>query len=104
MSKGHRQGGKIKGRHTTIIPAAEKIVDLLSRNPEVKKISIGFIKHGIKNGKHAIKVTDLDSGVLLKIRGTASIQEIRIYADTKESVKNSLKKYSTKNNLQLILN
>ncbi|MCK4635606.1 MAG: hypothetical protein KAT32_01985 [Candidatus Moranbacteria bacterium] len=104
MSKGHRQGGKIKGRHTTIIPVAEKIVDLLSKNPEVKKISVGFIKHGIKSGKHAIKVSEMESGLLLKIRGTASIQEIRIYTDAKESIKNSLKKYSTKNNLQLILN
>ncbi len=103
MSKGHRQGGKIKGRHTTIIPAAEKIVDLLHKNPNVKKISVGFIKHGIKSGKHAIKITDLDSGVFLKIRGTASIQEIKISTNEKEIIKDVLKKYSTKNNLQLIL-
>lgn len=104
MSKGHRQGGKIKGRHTTIIPAAEKIVDTLSKNPTVKKISVGFIKHGIKSGKHAIKVSEMESGLLLKIRGTASIQEIRVYTNEKENIKDTLKNYSEKNNLQIILN
>ena len=103
MPKGHRQGGKVQGRHTTIIPAAEKIVDLLNKNPDVKKISAGFIKHGIKSGKHAIKISELDSGLLLKIRGTASIQEIRVYTNKKEEVKSSLKDYSEKNNLQIIL-
>lgn len=104
MPKGHRQGGKVQGRHTTIIPAAEKIVDLLSKNSEVKKITAGFIKHGIKSGKHAIKITDLESGLLLKIRGTASIQEIRVYTNAKEEIKNLLKIYAKKNNLQIILN
>lgn len=103
MAKGHRQGGKIQGRHTTVIPVAEKIVDLLSKNPDVKKITVGFIKHGIKSGKHAIKITDLESGLFLKIRGTASIQEIRIYTETNKEVKNLLKNYCLKNNLQIIL-
>ena len=103
MPKGHRQGGKVQGRHTTIIPAAEKIVDTLSKNPDVKKITAGFIKHGIKSGKHAIKVSEMESGLLLKIRGTASIQEIRIYTNEKEEVTDSLKTYSEKNNLQIIL-
>lgn len=103
MSKGHRQGGKIQGRHTTVIPVAEKIIDLLNKNPEVKKISVGFIKHGIKSGRHAIKITDLESGLLLKIRGTASIQEIRVYTEANKEIKNLLETYSLKYNVQIIL-
>ena len=99
MSKGHKQGGKITGSHTTVIPAAEKLVDFLQKINEVDKISVGFIKHGIKSGKHAIKITESDSGLLLKVRGSASIQEIRIYTKNKKNVENSIKEFAQKNNI-----
>ncbi len=97
MSKGHRQGGKIAGRHTTVIPAAEKIVDFLQRQEIVNKISIGFIKHGIKSGNHSIKFIEMDSGLLLKIRGSASIQEIRVYTESSNELKKILETYAKKN-------
>ncbi len=96
MSKGHKQGGKITGSHTTVIPAGEKVVDFLQKEKDVNKISIGFIKHGIRGGKHSIKTMEMDSGLLLKIRGTASIQEIRVYTTQSENVKNSLMNFSKK--------
>lgn len=96
MSKGHRQGGKITGSHTTVIPAAEKIVDFLQRQGEVNKISVGFIVHGIKSGKHTVKVMETDTGLLLKVRGSASIQEIRVYTKNKEVVISSIKKFAEK--------
>lgn len=86
MSKGHRAGGKISGKHTTVIPAAEKVVDFLEKQIAVKKISVGFIKQGIKGGTHSIKITKTESGLLLKVRGTASIQDIWVYTDDAESV------------------
>lgn len=88
MSKGHRAGGKMAGSHTTVIPAAEKIVDFLEKRVEVKKISVGFIKHGIKGGRHSVKITEIESGLLLKVRGTASIQEIWVYTDESSLTKN----------------
>ena len=81
MSKGHRAGGKVSGKHTTVIPASEKIVDFLEKQTEVKKISVGFIKQGIRGGTHSIKIIKIESGLLLKVRGTASIQEIWVYTD-----------------------
>lgn len=87
MSKGHRSGGKLSGKHTTIIPAAEKVVDFLCKRPEVAKVSVGFIKHGIKSGRHLIKVMETESGLLLKIRGTASIQEVWVYTEEKDNLK-----------------
>ena len=96
MSKGHKQGGKITGSHTTVIPAVEKLVDFLQKNSEVDKISIGFIKQGIKSGKHAIKIMETKSGLLLKIRGSASIQEIRIYTKNTKSVEDSIKEFAQK--------
>jgi len=99
MSKGHRQGGKIIGNHTTVIPVAEKLVDYLQKVTDADKISIGFIKHGIKSGKHAMKIMELDSGLLLKVRGSTSIQEIRVYISRKETLKNLLEMYAQKNNI-----
>lgn len=90
MSKGHRAGGKVAGKHTTVIPAAEKIVDFLEKQTEVRKISVGFIKHGIKSGRHSIKITQIESGLLLKVRGTASIQEIWVYTDECEKIRKIL--------------
>ncbi len=96
MSKGHKQGGKITGSHSTVIPAAEKLVDFLQKVNEVDKISIGFIKHGIKSGKHAIKIIELNSGILVKVRGSASIQEIRVYTKNKNNVKDMVKEFAQK--------
>ncbi|MBT3356461.1 hypothetical protein HN784_05310 [bacterium] len=92
MSKGHRAGGKMASSHTTVIPAAGKIIDFLSRQTEVKKISVGFIKHGIKSGRHSLKITKIKSGLFLKIRGTASIQELWVYTDKIEAMKKALEK------------
>ena len=97
MSKGHKQGGKITGSHTTVIPAAEKIVDLLQKEDVVRKIAIGFITHGIRNGRRAVKIMDMDSGLLLKVRGTASIQEIRVYTHNSQTVRKKIRIFATKN-------
>lgn len=94
MAKGHRQGGKIGGRHTSVIPAAEKLVDFLQREPAVNKISIGYIKHGIGGGKHSIKTSLRDGSLFIKIRGTASIQEIHVYTDTPEDVQSAIKEFA----------
>ena len=68
MSKGHKQGGKITGKHTTVIPSAEKVVDLLQKNGLVNKISVGFVKHGIRGGRHAIKIMDMENGAGIDYR------------------------------------
>lgn len=92
MLKGHRAGGKVAGSHTTVIPVAEKIIDFLDRQAEVRKISVGFIKHGIKSGRHSLKIIKTESGLLLKIRGTASIQEIWVYTDKNKRVEKVIEK------------
>ena len=101
MAKGHRQGGKIKGRHTTVIPAAEGVVDFLEKNSTVRKIVVGFIKQGIKGGRHAVKIAQMDSGLLLKIRGTASIQEIRVYTKDRHAVQRRLVGYAKNKKVQI---
>jgi hypothetical protein len=97
MSKGHKQGGKITGSHTTVIPAAEKLIDFLQKQKIVNKISIGFIKHGIRNGRHSIKIMQMNSGLLLKIRGSASIQEIRVYTNKEDELKVNIEQFAKMN-------
>ncbi len=43
-----RAGGKYGGGHTTVIPAAGTIADLAEECAYVTKISVGFIKSGLK--------------------------------------------------------
>jgi hypothetical protein len=92
----HRAGKKIGGRHTTIIDAARPIVDLLQRLPEVTKLSPGFIKLGLRSGRHRLKISLSQGGLLLKIRGSTSIQEVRIYTDDVQATKNTLRDYNLK--------
>jgi len=75
----HRSGRKIGGRHTTVIDADKPIVDFLLKNREVTSVAVGYIKMGIKVGPQRIKIKEETGCLVLKIRGTASIQEIRVF-------------------------
>ncbi|TRZ64175.1 MAG: hypothetical protein D4Q79_02175 [Spirochaetia bacterium] len=68
--KDKRSGGKYCGSHTTIIPAATIPADVAHGQPEVFKISLGFIKAGLSpaNGQRRVKIIDIDGGVLLSIK------------------------------------
>lgn len=55
MSKNHRSGGKMGGKHTTVIDAAEKVVDFLLKLPEVSNVVAGRIKSGIGTAQQRIK-------------------------------------------------
>jgi hypothetical protein len=77
---GHLSGGKFTASHTTVIEAAHAAAQLAC----VTKISLGFIKT-LKNGPPAIKFLPESPGCLLaKVRGTRSLQEIRVYTDDQE--------------------
>ena len=80
-SKNHRQGGKMGGKHTTVIDAAQPIVDLAQKMSEVMKVSAGFITSGIKTGQQRVKIKKIVGGLLLVVRGNISIQEIRVYTN-----------------------
>jgi hypothetical protein len=87
MSKNHRSGGKMGGRHTTLIDAAQPIVDYLLRHPDVNNIIAGHITMRLKTAPHRLKVMEESGGLLLKIRGTASIQEVRVFSQKIDTVK-----------------
>lgn len=81
---GHLSGGKYTASHTTVIEAAEAPARAAARLDCVSKISLGLIK-SLRNGPPAIKFIDESQGcVLAKVRGTRSIQEVRVYTRDKE--------------------
>lgn len=86
MSKNHRSGHKMGGRHTTVIDAAEEVVDYLVKNKDVSSIVAGTIKMGLKTTKHSIKIKVETGCILLKVRGTKSIQDIRVFSQNLGSV------------------
>jgi hypothetical protein len=86
-TKGHKNGGKIGGRHTTVSEHAIKVVDFAEKLPEVTRISIGRLTAGIKNAPHCIKLVERSGGLLVKVRGSNTIQEFTIYSnDVKKTI------------------
>lgn len=90
MSKNHRSGGKMGGKHTTVIDAAQSVVDYLMRHAHVSNIIAGHITMRLKAAPHRMKIMEESGCLLLKVRGTASIQEIRVFAADIEKVKGDI--------------
>jgi len=81
--KNHLNGKKYGGCHTTLIDAAEKPLKVVSKLPEVEKISLGFIKTGLRSPSKgmSVKITKETGCILMKIRGNTSLQDVRVYGD-----------------------
>ena len=75
--KGHVAGGKVGGNHTTIIPTAEGLVKFLKRQKAVTNVSLGEIRQ-VGNGSHRISVKEITGGLEVKVRGTKTIQILKI--------------------------
>lgn len=98
-----RAGGKFSKNHSSVIPSAVEILDMLHEMPEVKKISLGVIKAGkTSGGKRYMKLKERTGGVLITVRGNSSIQEIGIYTNAPDEIKKSLKENSTKINIEIM--
>lgn len=84
-SSGHRSGAKFSASHTTIIPAAEKLLSQLIKHPHVKKISLGIIRRA--RVSPGVKIISLNPTTLLAtVRGSTAIQEIRVYVSDTTAV------------------
>ena len=92
MKKDHRSGGKFGSSHTTVVPAAGLLCDIAEREKEVTKISLGFIKSGLRSleGKKRAKVTVRQGNLLLSVRDNSSNQEITIYTTDTHKTKRAL--------------
>lgn len=89
-SGSHLQGGKFTASHTTVIDAARAPAVAAEKLDCVTKVSLGLIKK-LPVGVPAIKFTDeSDTCLLAKIRGTASLQEVRVYTTDKQLTKEAM--------------
>ncbi len=81
--KNTRAGGKYTGTHTTVVPAAGIIADIAHACPFVTKISVGFIKSGLRTTKgfRRIKISTDTGSLLVSVRDNISHQELRIYTN-----------------------
>ena len=103
MSKHSRSGGKFTGNHTTLIPFASQICDLIAKCELVTKITPGIINSGLRpvNGKKRVKITEEDGGVLLSIRDNVCHQKVYAYGSNVKNIMLSLAKTLRDNDVEI---
>lgn len=82
---------KSSGRHTTLTDAAAPVYNFICKIPEVSSVSAGQIKMNLPNAPHRVIVKELSGCLSIKIRSTKSIQELKVYSQNLEKVKEILK-------------
>ncbi len=88
----HVTGKKITRSHTTAIDPAAALIKRAEKIPEITKISLGVIVHGLKAGKHRIKLTLILGGVKATVRGSISKQEIFFFTQDSKKTLSELQK------------
>lgn len=81
------QGQKAGGTHTTVIDGGMQFVRAAEKLPQVKKISLGFIKPVSKTGKKKTKFDPIHGGWRVTLRTNAGVQKIYIYTPEPEQVR-----------------
>ncbi len=101
--KNHRSGGKYGPSHTTVIPAAAILTDIAERQPEVSKISLGFIKAGLPSieGKFRAKITERPGNLLVSVRDNTSMQELTLYTPEPAKTKRTLYRAAKKDGIEV---
>ena len=86
--KTSRSGKRYGGNHTTLVPLAVLVCDVVHKHPSVTKIAPGFINAGLTTvrGRRRVKVTARTGGLLLAVRDNASRQEVHIYTTAPDAV------------------
>ncbi len=86
------RGKKFNGNHSTFIAEAELVIVTAKTMTQVKKVVLGVIAP--KNSSQPrLKVTPVQGGLRILVRGKNAIQELFIYGDDLDAV---IKKLTTK--------
>ena len=75
-----RSGGKFGGSHTTLIDLAADLADHAIRLPLVDRVQPGMIQlgQGVAGGDRRVKFSAINGGILMKVRQSRSVQEVRV--------------------------
>ena len=95
-TKNTRSGGKFAGGHTTVIPTAGLVADVVAKLSEVTKILPGFISSGLHptNGQRRVKIIDGQGSLLLAVRDNATHQELRVFTRDPYATKLAVARYA----------
>ena len=75
----HLAGGKFTTSHSTVIPALVSPARAVEKLPFVSKIALSYIT-SVQSGSPSMKFfQESPNCILVKVRGRAAIQEVRIY-------------------------
>jgi hypothetical protein len=80
---------KITDSHSTLTDTAREVVEIAQKYTEVSKIGIGFIDH-THSGRRDIKFILINGGLKIKVVGSGAVQELYIYTNNPEIIKNNL--------------
>ncbi|MDQ3014780.1 MAG: DUF2103 domain-containing protein [bacterium] len=88
---------KITSSHSSMIDVAEDMVrGAALKDPHATRISLGIIEktnRGVQ-GKFRIKFTDINGGILMKVRGNLFVQEVQVYTDNVQETRENLVRYA----------
>lgn len=88
---------KISDSHSTMIDVAEKMVrGAALRDPHTTRVTLGIIEktnRGVQ-GKFRVSFTDINGGVLMKVRGNLCVQEVQVYTDNIQKTRDNLVRYA----------
>mgnify|MGYP001558843746 CR=1 FL=1 len=90
-AKGVLAGPKFSNRHSTVIPEANEVVRALRGADFVRKIVVSEIRHASGGGaKRRIKITPIDAGCRVTVRGSSAVQEFFVYTNNRAAVETLL--------------
>ena len=72
-----------------LLDLAAEVVDIITKLDEVTMISLGYVQNGkgVTGGERRVKIGDCTGGVLLIVRQSRSIQELRVYGHNLQHTK-----------------
>jgi len=101
-NKSHRAGGKFNKKHTTVIPFAGEICDMLYDVASIYSINLEIItpfKGGGSSGKKRIKIFPDGFSIRLSVKDNCSHQNIRFFTNDIQSTIVEIEKILKKNRI-----
>lgn len=88
----HRDGKKFLGTHTTYTDLAARVADVAVRLADVRGVSPGVVKNGsgTSGGSQRVKFADMPGFLLLTVRQSSSVQELRVYCSDIQTTRTAL--------------
>ena len=97
----NQKRARLAPSHSTYIPVAKLFRDFAIKLSGVTCVSAGIIKNARPGAPIRVKITDESGAILLKIRGPASVQEVRVYSSNIQEVRTALAREVRNRNFHL---